>query len=107
MYAAASPRQPTTYWTPASQGTVGGSVLPQNNISENGSNGIGVNDSHSTAAARMIGNNIAAAVAHHQQGGLLPLDSSSTSTINMSSIPPSAAPNTTTGMVQVILSKIS
>ena len=107
MYAAASPRQPTTYWTPASQGTVGGSVLPQNNISENGSNGIGVNDSHSTAAARMIGNNIAAAVAHHQQGGLLPLDSSSTSTINMSSIPPSAAPNTTTGMVQIILSKIS
>ena len=101
MYATASPRQPTTYWTPASPGTMAGSSLVQNGnaVSESGANGVGGNESLANVTARMVGSSIAAAVAHQQHGGLLPLDSSNTSSINLSSATPTAGSSTLTGIV--------
>ena len=101
MYATASPRQPTAYWTPASPGTLTGSSLVQNGnaVSESGANGVGGNESLANVTARMVGSSIAAAVAHQQHGGLLPLDSSNTSSINLSSSTPTAGSSTLTGIV--------
>ena len=99
LYSAASPRQPTTYWTPASPGTMTGSGLPQNGnaVSESGTNGIGGNESITNVTARMVGSSIAAAVAHQQHGGLLPMDSSNTSSINLSSAAATVGSSTLTG----------
>ena len=103
LYAAASPRQPTAYWNPASPSAVTGSGLPQNsnNVSEGGSNGVGGSDTLPNVTARIVGsvgNSITAAVAHQQHGGLLPLDSSNTSTVNLSSAAASAGSSTSTGI---------
>ena len=99
MYAAASPRQPTAYWTPASPGTMTGSGLPQNGnaVSESGENGVGGNESLANVTARMVGSSIAAAVAHQNHGGLLPLDTSSASSMNLSSTAPIVGSSTLTG----------
>ena len=103
LYATASPRQPTAYWSPASPSAVTGSGLPQNsnNVSDGGSNGIGGSDALHNVTARIVGsvgNSITAAVAHQQHGGLLPLDSSNASTVNLSSAAVSAGSSTLTGM---------
>ena len=102
-----SPRQPTAYWTPASPGTMTGSGVPQNGnaVSEGGANGVGGSESLANVTARMVGSSIAAAVAHQQHGGLLPLDSSNTSSINLSSTTPTAVSSTLTG--NIILPKLS
>ena len=100
VYAAAgSPRQATTYWTPASPNAIAGPGISQNGNgpSENGTNGVPASDAHHTAAGRMIGGGITAAMTHQQPGGLLPLDSQNTSSVNLSSVAASAVSNNSSG----------
>ena len=100
VYAAAgSPRQATTYWTPASPNAIAGPGISQNGNgpSENGTNGVSTSDVHHTVAGRMIGGGMTAAMTHHQTGGLLPLDSQNTSSVNLSSVAASAVSNNSSG----------
>ena len=100
VYAAAgSPRQATTYWTPASPNAIAGPGISQNGNgpSENGTNGVSASDAHHTAVGRIIGGGITAAMTHQQPGGLLPLDSQNTSSVNLSSVAASAVSSNAPG----------